>query len=130
MRSRTRVLALCIASAAVCGCDRNVLDEAPPEIRGTWVTSDTPYEDRAFTIEEKALTLFRGDEAGPVTYNVDRIEFEEIGAFVRYGFEHRDESGEVAVFSVDYAGASVDFMRLVNRPRTTWHRDTKAGTTP
>jgi len=107
------------------GCDRNVLDEAPEEVRGTWVTDAPAYENRAFTIDAGQITIERG-EAGPVTHRFERIEYQEIGAVVQYRFHHRNEWGEQDVFQVDHMEFPGDILRIKNQPRIAWYRDTIA----
>jgi len=126
-RIRIRHAAL-VASLALAGCGGNVLEEAPEPIRGTWVSQGPGYEGRAFAIEARELTIYRGEEGEPVRYDVDRVEFEEAGALTRYALRHRDESGEWSMFRIEYAGPPTDVMRLTNQPTVTWTREASSRT--
>ena len=118
---RTRGLVVAgLAVLAACGGD-TALEEVPEGMRGTWVTSDTRYADRAFRLEADRVVFYLGD--GAVTSHtlvaIDTTVQEE---GVLYALEYRSAAGHVYRFDLLYGLPPHGTIRFRNQRELIWRK--------
>jgi hypothetical protein len=92
----------------------------PPELIGTWSTTEPSHADRPFRITDSTLVLHRGGSDSLVSAITD-VRSRRAADGVEYTIQYSVE-GESYLFSFTLMGGPDRAIQFRNQPRLVWHK--------